>query len=97
MDKLESVKKIVETEIKPALASHHGDIQVMGLEDNYLKVKLLGACSGCPQADLSTKAFMETTLKNHFTWLEGVTVVQEVSPELIDFAKAILSGKVGKA
>ncbi|MBS7527588.1 NifU family protein [Fusibacter paucivorans] len=95
--RLTAVNEMADVLIRPKLREHNGDMHIIGIEDNSLKIKLTGACSGCPQADLSTKAFIEATLKSQFEWLESVAVIQDVSPELIDFAKAILNGKVGKA
>ncbi|MDK2867759.1 MAG: hypothetical protein PWP38_2074 [Clostridiales bacterium] len=95
-ERLAAINQKADMMIRPKLREHNGDMHIIGIEDNTLKVKLTGACSGCPQAELSTKAFIETTLKSQFDWLENVAVIQDVSPELIDFAKAILNGKVGK-
>ncbi|MCB7129238.1 MAG: NifU family protein, partial [Candidatus Brocadiales bacterium] len=39
----EKVKQVLE-EIRPALQADGGDIDFVGIEDNVVKVKLMGAC-----------------------------------------------------
>ncbi len=68
----EKVKEAIES-IRPALQSHGGDIELVGTgEDNTVKVRLQGACQGCPGAAMTMKAGVERILK------ETVPEVKEV-------------------
>ena len=68
----EKVKETIEA-VKPALQSHGGDIEFVGVdEDNTVKVRLQGACSGCPGAKMTLKMGVERLLK------EKVPEVKEV-------------------
>ena len=68
----EKVKNIIEA-IRPNLKSHGGDIELVGTEaDNTVKVRLQGACSGCPGAQMTLKMGVERLLK------EKVPEVKEV-------------------
>lgn len=68
----EKVKDTIET-IKPSLQSHGGDIELVGTdEDKTVKVRLKGACSGCPGAQMTLKQGVERLLK------EKVPEVKEV-------------------
>jgi len=59
----EKVKNIIEA-IRPNLQSHGGDIELVGVdEDNTVKVRLQGACSGCPSAQQTLKLGIEQVLK----------------------------------
>lgn len=58
----EMVEKAIDT-IRPALQADGGDIEFIGIEGGVVKVKLTGACSGCPHAGMTLKAGVERTLK----------------------------------
>ena len=49
---MEEIERVLEENVRPELARHGGDIQVEGLENDVLRVRLLGRCSGCPSAEL---------------------------------------------
>ena len=68
----EEVKDVIEA-IRPALQGHGGDVELVGVdEDNTVKVRLQGACQGCPGAAMTMKAGIERILK------EKVPEVKEV-------------------
>ena len=68
----EKVKDVIEA-IRPNLQSHGGDVELVGTEaDNTVKVRLQGACQGCPGAQMTLKMHIEQLLK------ENVPEVKEV-------------------
>jgi Fe-S cluster biogenesis protein NfuA len=46
-------------EVRPALQADGGDVKLVGIEDNVVKVELLGACHCCPMAKSTLKDFVE--------------------------------------
>ena len=59
----QKVKEAIES-IRPALQSHGGDIELVATDDdNTVKVRLKGACQGCPGAQMTMKAGVERILK----------------------------------
>ena len=58
----EKVEKII-AEIKPMLQADGGDIELVAIEGKTVKVKLKGACSGCPGAAMTLKMGVEKRLK----------------------------------
>lgn len=71
----EKVVKILD-KIKPGLQADGGDVELVEVtEDGIVKVKLLGACQGCPMSTLTVKNGIERTLKEH---IPGVKEVQQV-------------------
>jgi len=71
----EEVQKYIE-KIRPSLKADGGDVELVEVtEDGIVKVKLLGACSGCPMSTLTIKNGIERTLKEN---IDGVKEVQEV-------------------
>ena len=51
-------------EIRPALQAHGGDVVLVDVsDDGVVKVKLTGACGGCPMAAMTLKQGVERGLK----------------------------------
>lgn len=88
---IKQVEAAVEETIRPHLKSHNGDIKILEVNDGIVKIKLFGACSGCPHSDITTKDFIEEKLREKFTWFKEVIISREVSQELIDMARSILN------
>lgn len=68
----EEVKKALE-QIRPNLQMDGGDVELVDVsDDGVVKVKLLGACGGCPMSQMTLKMGIERHLK------QAVPQVQEV-------------------
>ncbi len=68
----EKVSEVIDS-IRPMLQNDGGDIELVGIdEDNTVKVRLQGACRGCPGAAMTLKMGVERLLK------EKVPEVKEV-------------------
>ena len=59
---LDKVKAALDT-IRPALQADGGDVELVGVDDGVVTVRLTGACSGCPMATLTLKEGIEQRLK----------------------------------
>jgi len=71
----EKVKNIIEA-IRPNLQSHGGDIELVGTEaDNTVKIRLQGACQGCPGAQMTLKMGVERMLKEKIPEVKEVIAV----------------------
>jgi Fe-S cluster biogenesis protein NfuA len=71
----EEVQKYLD-KIRPSLQADGGDVEFVEVtDDGIVKVKLLGACSGCPMSTLTIKNGIERTLKDN---IDGVKEVQQV-------------------
>ena len=63
-------------EIRPALQGHGGNIELVAVEDdNTVKVRLQGACSGCPGAAMTMKLGVERVLKERVPEVKAVEAV----------------------
>ena len=61
-------EKVVEIldKVRPALQADGGDVELVEVtDDGIVKVKLVGACSGCPMSTLTVKNGIERTLKQY--------------------------------
>jgi len=57
------IKKIIDEEIRPAVAMDGGDIVFQSYEKGVLYVQMRGACRGCPGAMATLKGGVESRLK----------------------------------
>ncbi len=60
---LEAVEKIMDEEIRPALASHGGGASITTVKDGKVYVELQGGCRGCMGARMTMKNGIERLLK----------------------------------
>lgn len=88
---LEKIEKVLEEKVRPSLLNHEGNVQVLEFEDGILKIRLTGQCSGCPSAKLTTEELIGKTVMEEIPEVKDVVLVNEISPELLDFAKKILN------
>ncbi len=50
-------------EIRPMLQADGGDVELVDVVDGVVKVRLQGACAGCPMSQMTLKNGIERTLK----------------------------------
>ncbi|MBN1551498.1 NifU family protein [bacterium] len=70
-------EKVIEAldKIRPYLQRDGGDIEFVDYVDGIVKVKLRGACSGCPGATMTLKMGVERILKENIPEVKGVEAV----------------------
>jgi len=73
----ERVRELVEKEIKPYLMADGGDIDVIDVDESngVVKVKLLGACRGCPLSMITLTSFVERYLRTRIPEVKRVEAV----------------------
>lgn len=71
---LEQIEKTLE-EIRPMLARHLGNIELVKFEEGIVYVRLLGTCHGCPLSQLTLKAGVEEFLKSRIPEVINVEAV----------------------
>lgn len=49
--------------IRPMLQADGGDVELIGIDDGVVTVKLQGACAGCPMSQMTLKNGIEKLLK----------------------------------
>lgn len=64
------------TDVQAYARSHGGEIQLVGVSDEGdVKIKLNGACNGCPLSDITLRQGIETQLKQLVPGVRKVTQV----------------------
>jgi Fe-S cluster biogenesis protein NfuA len=58
----EKVEEVIQ-EIRPYLQADGGNIELIDVVDGVVKVKLSGACAGCPMSKMTLQMGVERTLK----------------------------------
>jgi Fe-S cluster biogenesis protein NfuA len=70
----ESVEKALE-KIRPALRADGGDIELIDVVDGVVKVRLTGACGGCPMSQMTLKMGVEKVLKQQVPEVKSVETI----------------------
>jgi Fe-S cluster biogenesis protein NfuA len=72
----EAVEKALN-EIRPALQDHRGDAELVDVtDDGIVKVKLKGACAGCPMSQMTMRMGIERILKSRVPQVKEVVAVK---------------------
>jgi Fe-S cluster biogenesis protein NfuA len=71
----EEVQKAIDL-IRPSLQADGGDVELMDVsEDGVVKVKLTGACRGCPMSQMTLKMGIEKIIKQQIPAVKEVIAV----------------------
>ncbi len=73
-DTVATIKDLIETRVRPAVANDGGDITFRGFKDGVVYLAMKGACSGCPSSTATLRHGIQNLLR-HF-----VPDVTEVRP-----------------
>ena len=69
------VKDCIE-QIRPALQADGGDIEFVEVADDIVKVKLHGACHGCPHAAMTLQSIVENVITDVVPEVKGIENVE---------------------
>jgi len=72
------VRKKVEialNKIKPSLLADGGGVELIDVKDGVVKLKLTGACSGCPMAAMTLQNGIARVLKEEIPEIKEVVAV----------------------
>jgi len=70
-DKVEEVLN----KVRPVLERDGGNVELVGIDNGTVKVKLVGACAGCPLSQLTLKNGIERILKQEIPEVKEVVSV----------------------
>jgi Fe-S cluster biogenesis protein NfuA len=72
--KLEQINELLDEEVRPFLQGDGGDLYVVGMEGNTLKVHYQGACGTCPSSISGTLAGIENLVRRIDPEMEVIAV-----------------------
>jgi Fe-S cluster biogenesis protein NfuA len=70
-----TIKELIETRVRPAVANDGGDITFRGFKDGVVYLNMKGACSGCPSSTATLRNGIQNLLR-HF--IPDITEVRPV-------------------
>jgi len=70
----EKVEELLD-KIRPVLVKDGGNVELVEVIDGIVKVKLVGACAGCPLSTITLKNGIERILKQEIPEVKEVVAV----------------------
>jgi Fe-S cluster biogenesis protein NfuA len=70
-----TIKDLIETRVRPAVANDGGDITFRGFKDGVVFLNMKGACSGCPSSTATLRHGIQNLLRHY---IPDVTEVRPV-------------------
>jgi Fe-S cluster biogenesis protein NfuA len=70
----EKIEKAL-ADIRPSLQADGGDVELVDVENGIVKVRLTGACGGCPMSQMTLKQGIETYVKKEVPEILSVEAV----------------------
>ena len=67
----EKVQKTID-KIRPMLQADGGDVELVDVVDGIVKVRLQGACAGCPMSQMTLRNGIERLLKQEIPEVKAV-------------------------
>lgn len=67
-----TIKELIETRVRPAVAGDGGDIVFRGFRDGVVYLAMKGACSGCPSSTATLRNGIENLLRHFLPQVKAV-------------------------
>lgn len=71
-DTVATIKELLETRVRPAVAGDGGDITFRGFRDGVVYLTMKGACSGCPSSTATLKHGIQNLLRHFLPDVQSV-------------------------
>jgi Fe-S cluster biogenesis protein NfuA len=69
---VDTIKELIETRVRPAVAGDGGDIIFKGFRDGVVFLGMKGACSGCPSSTATLKHGIENLFRHFLPEVKAV-------------------------
>jgi Fe-S cluster biogenesis protein NfuA len=70
-----TIKKLLESHIRPAVAGDGGDIRFRGFRDGVVYLAMKGSCSGCPSSAATLRYGIENLLRHYIPDVRSVEAI----------------------
>ena len=87
--------------VRPQLASHGGDVELLSLDDGVVRLRMKGSCHGCPSSAATLKQTIEAAIYDAAPDVTAIEVEEAAEPShlaslpIISIGPAILSRSGG--
>ena len=92
----EEIETALDRYVRPTLHGHGGELEVIGFDHGVVRFKLKGRCAGCSAADLTTEELIQSALVEHVPGVTQAVLVQDISDELLEQARAVIRARHGQ-
>lgn len=77
----EEVERILDEYLRPYIVTHGGIVEVVDIdeENGIVRITMEGGCSGCSASIVTLRYGIETTLKEHLSWVKKVELANEAA------------------
>ena len=73
----EAIRRVLDEQVNPAVASHGGHIALVDVQDDTVYIRLEGGCQGCGMADVTLKQGVETAIRREVPTIVNVLDVTD--------------------
>jgi len=67
-------------EVRPYIESHGGEVELLGVADGVVRVRLRGACAGCAGSAMTLRRGIEQALREHLPGFREVVAEEDAAP-----------------
>lgn len=89
-DIVSEVESVLDEYVRPYLATHGGDLKVVGVEGGVVFFNLMGRCVGCAAADQTSEELINRQLVERVPGIKKAVLANGISPELLEQTLALL-------
>lgn len=89
-DIISEVEAVLDEFVRPYLATHGGDLKVVGVEGGVVFFHLMGRCVGCAAADQTSEELINRQLVERVPGIKKAVLANGISPELLEQTLALL-------
>jgi len=72
-----AAQRILDADVNPAIAAHHGRVSVAGVTGGWIRIRLEGGCQGCSLAEVTLRQGIEPLLRARLPQMTGLVDVTD--------------------
>lgn len=69
---IRKLENLFDEQVRPALAAHGGNVEIVDLDNDVLYLRLQGGCQGCSSSSATLKQGIQTLVKQNFPEIKDV-------------------------
>ena len=81
---ISEIEAVLDEYVRPYLATHSGDLKVVGAEGGVVFFQLMGRCAGCAAADQTSEDLINRELTERVPGIKKAVLVNGISPEVVE-------------
>lgn len=78
IETVNTIKELLETRVRPAVAQDGGDIVFKGFRDGIVYLTMRGACAGCPSSTVTLQHGIENLMRHFLPEVQGVRPAEDM-------------------